>query len=176
MTSLLLLLSFLLHLVLTIVIIRLFQHVQQLKHNQSEQLESLIAEFTEEIRVQNEKLERHLSSDTPNSRFQDSFNHALAQINEKQVEPTMNRIEEEMQAEQAPSVQRDNESPQLDAILNNNNNDYDDQIEMSLESKVMKLSSEGKSIAEIAKLLNRGKTEIELILKLHNREQKEVNT
>ncbi len=38
---------------------------------------------------------------------------------------------------------------------------------LSFEQQVLKLHNEGKNIEEIAKLTNKGKTEIELLLKFH---------
>ena len=42
-----------------------------------------------------------------------------------------------------------------------------DVIETSIEGRVLQLVQEGKTVDEIAKLLNRGKTEVELLIKLN---------
>lgn len=163
MTSLLLLLSFLLHLILFIILIRLVQHMQQLKQNQTEQLETLIAEFTEELRMQNERLERSLSNPPQAAKpFQSSFQHALEQLNDEASV---------VQRDDHETVKTVTSSTATTNVLSTA--DKEDKIEMSLESKVMQLAAEGKSVSEIAKQLNRGKTEIELLLKLSQQTKQE---
>ena len=46
----------------------------------------------------------------------------------------------------------------------------EDKLETSLEAQVFQLAKQGISIEEIAKKLNRGKTEIELMIKLHKKQ------
>ncbi|MGX4669258.1 DUF6115 domain-containing protein [Cerasibacillus sp. JNUCC 74] len=139
MTSFLLLISFLLHIISFSAIYQLFKQVKQ--HHQSNTtdsnigalFESYLAEFKEE-----------------NNRLQ----QALKQTNHAQLEPDSEENMEEIASTIVENV------PMVD-------DSKEDKVVTSLKANILQLYSKGLSPGEIAKQLNCGKTEAELIIKLH---------
>lgn len=151
MVSLLLIVSFLLHIVLLIAIYFLYQQVEQLRRHKNEELESLLQNFLTEIREENERLQSRLQK------------QETAKI-EKNVESFDGNVEKRVKKiKNRENIYQIN-TPQIKADEKN------DKIETSLEAKIFQLANEGMTVEEIAKKLNRGKTEIELMMKLHKKE------
>lgn len=150
MISFLILLSFLLHLVLFIIIFQLYQHIQKIKEQNNRHLEILLSEFMDDIRLENKRLEDKINLSEENARMNSQT------IDLHQTIPTN---EPTNAYEQWTTQQLLNDKKKQDAV------------ETSIESKILRLASEGKSITEIAKSMNRGKTEIELLLKLNKIEE-----
>src|SRR5690625_5765568 len=71
MTSLLLIISFLLHIVLMMAVFNLFQQLQTLKQNHQRELDSLLTNFLDEIRHENDMLQKQLSNQKPTVKTND---------------------------------------------------------------------------------------------------------
>lgn len=154
MVSLLLIISFLLHIVLIIAIYFLYQQIIQIRrnnHDEIEALESLLQKFLREIRTENERLQSQLQQ-------KDVFKkeHKEDPIG-KNVDNRVKKLKNRENIYQIHTPQK--------AVL-----EKEDKIETSLEAQVFQLAKQGLSIEEIAKKLNRGKTEIELLMKLHKKQ------
>lgn len=154
MNSLLFLTSFILHIISITAIFLLFQQVQATKHNQKEQIETMLHNFVEEIRVENERLQAKLQSNLAEKQFEPNVNtnernRHISKPNEK----VTNRL---MQNVKAGNIT--NKLVQTEK--------REDKVETSLESKILQLHEQGLSHEEIAKKMNRGKTEVELFLKM----------
>ncbi len=138
MTSFLLLISFLLHIISFSAIYQLKQVKQHHQSNTTDSnigalFESYLAEFKEE-----------------NNRLQ----QALKQTNHAQLEPDSEGNMEEIASTIVENV------PMVD-------DSKEDKVVTSLKANILQLYSKGLSPGEIAKQLNCGKTEAELIIKLH---------
>jgi len=141
-------LSFLLHIVLLLAVYYLYQQLQLTKQHQEKQLETVLADFLDELKRENERLQSQLEKNTSD----------YTQNVPVQTDPVYNVEENEKNW----------------PVNNVDDSDKKDQVETSLESQILQLNHQGFSIEEIAKQLNRGKTEVELIVKLHH--SRVVNT
>ncbi|MFD1037958.1 DUF6115 domain-containing protein [Virgibacillus byunsanensis] len=147
MISLLLFLSFLLHIVALLAILKLFQHIQTLKKTDPGDIMSLLETYVLEIKEENRVLQEELLSE--NSRH------------EKEKQPAKVPVQPQM-TENTKTI---NDKPVETSILQEEN--VQDNYEMSVPAKVLQLHGQGLSIDEIAQKLNCGKTETELIIKIH---------
>jgi|GEM_PF-1726976 len=157
MTSLLFIISFLLHIIALFAIYQLFKETQNLKKTHIEDLDELMTAYLDELRVENERLESRLSNKTQllkssisslRSEEPSEDNEIIGEgINEKQLE-SERRLE--FSASEIPMKQ-------------------EDQFTTSLQSRILLLAQQGKKPAEIAKELDCGETEAALVMKLHKR-------
>lgn len=154
MNSLLFLISFILHIISITTIFLLFQQIQAIKHNQKEQIERMLHHFVEEIREENERLQAKLQSNL--SPQQRDLNESMKELNRHTKERNRNVAAQLKQNEKIENVT--NKMVQTEK--------REDKVETSLESKILQLHEQGLSHEEIAKKMNRGKTEIELFLKM----------
>lgn len=153
MTSFLLLLSFLLHLIFFIFLYRFYEQTKQEKESQAEQVEKLLQAFMKEIRLENERLERHIKEQNIET---DKLSDETKQASTREKEGIENLTYQ-------PMVRQTVNSPSKEASKER----VKDVIETSFEAKVLQLAKAGLSIDDIAKKLNRGKTEVGLIIKLN---------
>ncbi len=121
---------------------RLYQQLQLIDRDQEQRLEQLLSNFLQEIKVENKQLQ--------------------SQLNDKPPSPT-------------------NKEADTDPVTHYATKNYEDKIvgssfpiketkdffETSGEAEVLHFHQQGLTIEEIAKKLNRGKTEVELIIKLN---------
>lgn len=159
MVSLLLIISFLLHIVLLIAIYFLYQQIVQLRTNKNEEiesLESLLQNFLLEIREENELLQKKLQKETKDDININNIDN-IEKSNEKFLDKRIKTIKNRENIYQI-------NTPQKAAL------EKEDKIETSFEAQVFQLANEGLEIEEIAKKLNRGKTEIELLMKLQKKQ------
>ncbi|MGP4107011.1 DUF6115 domain-containing protein [Virgibacillus sp. L01] len=140
MTSLLLIISFLLHLVALVGIFQLFKQVQFLKKDSSQDVMELLETYLEEIKEENRFLEREIGN--PN-RNPVSPGNAEAEQKEEQKEEVSEYIPEDAEVE--------------------------DDSQTSLQAKILQLYDQGITGEDIARQLNCGKTEAELVIKLHGK-------
>lgn len=149
MVSLLLIISFILHAVTLLAVYQLFQQLEKTKQDKNDELETMLLDFMQEIKAENEQLieiskQKMTSATTTNASF----------INEKKVnQPT---------SEPFQQTEQENDAFDISSLVEQ----YDEVTELSEEGKVLQLQEKGFSTEDIARKLNRGKTEIELILKL----------
>src|SRR5690625_3265215 len=144
MTSFLLFMSFIIHIVTFLCIYLLFKQIKRKNNSDPNEIIEIFDHYLEEIRLENEQLKNEFKS----------VSNRTINENEKvhlQTEPYhVSEGEEEITI---PVAKRDN----------------DDQMTASLESQVLHLYKQGKQIDEIAKQLNCGKTEASLIIQLYGR-------
>ncbi|HZW68206.1 MAG TPA: hypothetical protein VFF20_06345 [Pseudogracilibacillus sp.] len=173
MTSILLLLSFLIHLLVLITIYHLYEKSKRNKDEQAEQLEKMLTDFMHDIRVENNKLEEKINENELHQQI--SYNH------DSSSQSTISKSQNQSKA--YISKDDDGELESLDINYTRPKNKFashlakasqtqenEDIIEKSLASQIMRLAQAGKSIDDIAKQLNRGKTEVELMLKMNQDE------
>lgn len=146
MTSFLLLLSFLIHLILFITIYHLYEKTKRDQNEQAKEVENMLANFTERIRSENEKLEQKLHENKLKQRMTHEYTPPIPAETAHKVSNIKTTTYDK------PAIKQ----PKMEDV-----------VETSLEGQVLSLAKAGKSVDEIAKQLNRGKTEVELMIKLN---------
>lgn len=155
MIAALLLISFSIHVVLSIVVWKLVKEINVMKNNQPENITDVFEGYLKEIKEENRKL-KNLS--IANKSNQDGMEEQTKTvINDKQRTVVSSNIE--------PS--KNPEMTQVNEQMGTQSDEHD--ISLSFEAKVLHLYSQGLTIEEIAKKLNSGKTEITLIVKFHDK-------
>ncbi|MBT2598682.1 MULTISPECIES: hypothetical protein [Oceanobacillus] len=146
MSSLLWIISFLLHMIALLAIYKLLQQIQVLKQRPASEsnIDSKLKHYIEEIRQENQNLQALIQKGATPDQKQQS-NGVLEEFN-LQEEPFSEQIKENFSSE-----------------------DAEDTVEASLEARVLQLYNQGKTIDEIASELECGKTEAEIIIKLHQK-------
>ncbi|MFB4167469.1 DUF6115 domain-containing protein [Virgibacillus sp. JSM 102003] len=134
MTSLLLIISFLLHLVALVAIFQLFKQVQLLKRDSSQDVMELLETYLEEIKEENRFLEREIGK---------SNNKTAVNAEAEKKEETSEYIPVDAEVE--------------------------DDSETSLQARILQLYDQGITAEDIARRLNCGKTEADLVIKLHGK-------
>ncbi|MFS0751819.1 DUF6115 domain-containing protein [Oceanobacillus sp. 1P07AA] len=150
MSSLLWIISFLLHMIALLAIYKLLQQVQIIKQQTTSEsnMESRLKQYIEEIKQENQNLQALLQSEA-----------TLNQNNQKQQSAYVADERKTVDIQEEPS------NEQLKG--NTSSVDDEDTVEASLEARVLQLYNNGKTIDEIASELECGKTEAEIIIKLH---------
>ncbi|GIO26179.1 DUF6115 domain-containing protein [Ornithinibacillus bavariensis] len=141
MTSFLLIISFLLHIISITAIYALSKQLRVEKKNDTTEIVALMESYLEEIKEENKMLQDRLAERDNND---SSRKHTT-------VMQTTLRNEDVKEVLPFSSIE--------DEPL--------DQVEVSLQSKILKLHKEGLSPEDIARELSCGKTEVELIIKFH---------
>lgn len=136
MATLLLFISFLLHIILLSAVYYLYKQLQQVKEDRDPHLETLMSEFLQEIKAENDRLELQLNEQTSSRQHFPKKEQFPEAIEEKPLS--------------APLYEKNEK----------------DSVKTSLEGQILHLYEQGCKAEEIAKKLNRGKTEVELILKM----------
>ncbi|SDQ60036.1 DUF6115 domain-containing protein [Virgibacillus salinus] len=139
MTSMLLIISFLLHLVALVAIFQLFKQLQLLKKDSSQDIMELLETYLEEIKEENRFLEEE-----------------IGKTNSETVAPSSIEFEAEQKEEKVPEY-----IPESAKVV--------DDSETSMQAKILQLYDQGLKVEDIARRLNCGKTEAELIIKLHGK-------
>ncbi len=150
MTSFLLIISFLLHILLFIIIFYLYQHIQTLKSSQATEIDQMLNDFIKQIKLENQALQKSLSHPTEKGIKNDD-----GQNKELENEQMLDKV--------AKKELFDHLQINTDQLVTKPT----DQVETSLQSKVIYLHDQGHSIENIAKKLNCGKTEVELLIKFN---------
>lgn len=149
MISILLIISFLLHLIFLVIIYQLYQQIGNLKSERSRETEVLLSRFLDEIKQENRQLQQQLQ-----------------QENKKEQNTATIKSQAKYEPEQTAEVNKEPENdisefPPIPIAT-------EDKVETSIESQVFQMHQKGISTETIAKQLNRGKTEVELLIKLQN--------
>lgn len=145
MVSFLLIISFLLHLVALGAIYKLFQHIQTSKKQDLQEIESLFEAYLQEIKSENSRLQTQLQS--------------------------QRKLKQEANPENKPITEQKDESTELmeedmEQYIASKN---EDMLIASKESKVLQMYDKGMATSDIARKLECGKTEVEIILKMHKK-------
>lgn len=142
MTSFLLIISFLLHIAAFVAIYQLYKQTQLPKQESTSQdMIELFDMYLAEIKEENKHLEKVLLDKEQNKPTEKGY--PTPHFNE--------RLEQK----------KETHSYTLPEI------EDDVQFETSLQAKILQLHDQGMSNEEIARKLNSGKTEVDLIVKLH---------
>ncbi|EMI11873.1 hypothetical protein [Anoxybacillus gonensis] len=151
MTTFLWLISFVLHGVSLFLIILLSLKWAKIKETEREQaelireMETMMTTYLMQFKEENERFVKQMTSSA---------------VRQKKKEPPLLLRDEQVRLPVEDVVDRielSSTTPQEEPALE------------SLISEALKLQQQGKTIDEIAKLLKRGKTEIELLLKFHQK-------
>ncbi|GGP12417.1 DUF6115 domain-containing protein [Oceanobacillus neutriphilus] len=152
MSTLLWMISFLLHGISILAIYLLLKDRQNSDGNK--QTEKILKETLEEIQRENRTLQNLLTEGKHTDKK--PFNNK--EIKPESLKPQIENKENDAQTEMEwPNI----EIPQSSA--------YQDEVETSLEAKVLQLHTNGETIDDIAKKLNCGKTEAEIIIKMYQK-------
>lgn len=152
MTSFLLIISFLLHIILLTAIFQLNQQLQKTKKQTNDEIEEVLSLFLKEIKVENEQLKKMLSSSTEQDKQQAAKEmKRKSSVATKQVDKMSDNVEHSILP--------------IETLINK----QEDVIEQTAESKIVSMHEQGLSIEEIAKQLHRGKTEVALIVKMYQK-------
>jgi hypothetical protein len=179
MSVFLIFVSFLLNIVAFLAIILLYTRQNRLMNIEKKQekvindLEDIISSYLLEMKEENEQFMKQLENRSkvenkddwqkqPNSSKQDDSEPTQTTINTKAATYQMNRINaNKAYSKMFPDTVDDNENNTLLPPIETEEENTDD----SLEKRVLFMHHNGKTAEEIAKLLGKGKTEIELLLK-----------
>jgi len=148
--TIILFLSFILHIITFSIIYHLYKKVKQVESTNPNEIMDLLQFYLDEIKEENKQ-------------FKSNFDINYSRVNEAKIE---NIAPLENQSN-IPYEQEQKEFP-LDIETN-----IDDRVEASLEAKVLHLYYQNTDTSEIARILNCGKTEVDLIIKFH---KKSINT
>lgn len=149
MVPFLLIISFLLHIITLFAIFQLAKQQQtNQKDSSSQDVMEVFEVYLEEIREENNRLEKLLEKQNSPSTNTKAFTNEGTEL-KKEMDPVP-----------------DDENEEFDILLKHS---PQDEVNASLESRVLQLHTQGKGIEEIAKTLNCGKTEAELIIKLYRK-------
>lgn len=159
MTSLLLIISFLLHVIMLIAIFQLYQQLQKIKQTNDHALETTMQRFISEIKAENNYLRQNMAQKNP-----PTPTNAPQAVASKQG--TDDGLEKEQHPNQANEEVHHQDTYNKAAELVE---DKQEQIELSLEGKILQLYQAGYPVDQIARQLTCGKTEVALILELQQR-------
>ncbi|WP_087972883.1 DUF6115 domain-containing protein [Oceanobacillus rekensis] len=149
MVTFLLIISFLLQLAALGAIYKLFQQIQTIKSQDLQEIEGLFEVYLQEIKTENSRLQAHLQTEKKSKHETISSNKPTTDKKTQRTEWMEEELEQGMEQHISTS--------------------YEDTLEASLESKVLQMHGKGMAIGDIARKLECGKTEIEIILKLHKK-------
>src|SRR5699024_10089507 len=138
MTSLLLIVSFLLHAVLLIAIYQLYQQLQQMKQTKENESQQIVQQFIAEIKEENKHLQAQITAQ-----------YASPDVNEnKQLKDKSNMTYQSTTNSTIPTQQQ--------------------KKKVYFEGNVHQLYQQGFDVDQITKQLNSGRTEVDLIIKLQS--------
>lgn len=147
MTSFLFIISFLLHIITITAIIAINKQLVTNKSSNTQEIVSLMESYLEEIKNENKLLEEELSR---------AGDKTITKPGPSSLKENSNSI-------------LDQEDVNVSIDLTDTGEAVRDEIEVSTSSRILKLYKEGNSVEEIARKLGCGKTEVELIIKFHEK-------
>jgi len=141
MVSFLLIISFILHIVTIVAIYSLFQQLQTAKNQDTQDIMDIMEVYLQEIKEENNRLQSELQQE------------------QEYIQEKTNVVKQQEQS---------NMQEEINAIVYPKK-ELGDTIEASLESRVLQLHAEGLAVNDIARKLDCGKTEAEIIIKLYEK-------
>lgn len=136
--------SFILHIIIFAILYRLYREIQQLKKSNPEDIVELLELYLEEIKEENQQLKEEISVSTDTSEEIEGMNSKTAE-----TKSTLPLVDNEIYD---------------DTLLPTNK---DDHVEASIEAKMLNLYQQNMDTTEIARILDCGKTEVDLVIKLY---------
>lgn len=152
MVSFALIISFLLHVIALASIYTLFQQLQNLKKQDSQEIMELMETYLQEVKDENSRLQQEFQT--------------MKQIEQANAQVKMVASEKDLSV-------TDSQPEELREVILPEN-DAGDTIEASLESRVLQLYHSGVSANDIARKIGCGKTEVEIIIKLHEKNNRKA--
>src|SRR5699024_10197684 len=156
MTSLLLIVSFLLHAVLLIAICQLYQQLQQMKQTKENASQKIVQQFIAEIKEENKHLQAQITAQ-----------YASPDVHENQQLKDESNMTSHSTTSRTIPTEQEKSMKHIDSIIELTDNKHE-QTEVSFEGKVLQLYQQGFDVDQIAKQLNSGRTEVDLIIKLQS--------
>ncbi|WP_053219634.1 DUF6115 domain-containing protein [Virgibacillus senegalensis] len=168
MLTFLIFISLLLHIVTFVAIRLLFQQMQRNSGNQDSgdslrQTEELLSAYLQEIREENDRLLKEWDHATPKNE-QDVQKEQKEEEGLGMVKPE--RVKPYEQEANSPSL---NETAGESGYMPPLPQVQQDTVEKSMTAEVYSMYDQGYTIDEIAKKLDKGKTEVELMIKFHRK-------
>lgn len=177
MIYLLLTISFIIHFLLFRVIIQLKNKIEALERGTGTDpgnIEEKLSLFLQEMREDNDdflkKIDKLNANAVEEKSQTESENRKLSPLiqekhpkTQQSTEPTLNQPEKQEQTEK---------KPEFKSLLEKSIASEEVAFESSTEAKVLNLYSQGESLDSIAKKLDIGKTEVELIVKIQQNQRK----
>ncbi|MUK89887.1 hypothetical protein GMD78_16070 [Ornithinibacillus sp. L9] len=160
MTSFLLIISFLLHIITLSGLFFLLKQLQGKNDETSSEIPNLLESYLEEIKAENKRLQDEISA-----------NHIVKK--ENRLDPSPNKDRDLDQHMQIIETKQDT----VEGRIEENDDKYvaskldtmNDEVQASLQARILQLHQTGLSEEEIARKLNCGKTEVALTIKLHGK-------
>ena len=156
MTSLLLIVSFLLHAVLLIAIYQLYQQLQQMKQTKENESQQIVQQFIAEIKEEHKHLQAQITAP-----------YASPDVHENQQLKDESNMTSHSTTSRTIPTEQEKSMKHIDSIIELTDNKHE-QTEVSFEGKVLQLYQQGFDVDQIAKQLNSGRTEVDLIIKLQS--------
>lgn len=150
MFTFLLLVSFLLHMITLTIIYQFVKQIKELKQNSNTNTAELMETYLKEIKEENRMLEAHLG-DT-NKNIPPQKQHEKGYVKQKKDFRTLENEREEDPFFPSPA------DPETGMV---------DTYETSQQARILQLHEQGLSNEDIASKLYCGKTEVDLVIKLH---------
>ncbi|WLV25787.1 hypothetical protein QR721_06165 [Aciduricibacillus chroicocephali] len=182
LTSMLFMVSFLLHIIALSAIYMLFKELQKLKSTTYiEEIDELMTTYLEELREENARLEDRIVKSEQIKAVQKALKndqkHSEDDNNEKEELENQNVNSSDKQssvfAEMLSNEEKRHELEQEPFDLQIESGDaIEDSYTASLQSRILLLAEQGFSQNEIAKKLDCGETEVNLVIKMHKRNGK----
>ncbi|MGY0691586.1 DUF6115 domain-containing protein [Virgibacillus sp. FSP13] len=150
MTAFIFFISFLLHVIALAAIYQLLKQIKQLKQqkqNSTNEVMELFDTYLQEIKEENRMLEARLG----NNDRKDSGEPQQTTMHKNTPDPNRQMEHADNTTELIPEAEAD------------------DSFETSLQARILQLYDQGYAHDEIASKLNCGKTEAELVIKLHGK-------
>ncbi len=181
MTQFLLVFSLLLHGITFFILIYFYRHFKDLQNMDKmeksiREVDDLFHSYLLELKDENEKLLNILRENGKNVNVHQTDNRSIHSnlLTDKNMEKLRTEIEKTnvKQAEMDTKTEERKEEVETmpEALYTPESISHRDVVEEpSLKSSVLSLYQQGKTVDDIAKQLNRGKTEIELIIKFHTK-------
>lgn len=164
--KLILIISFIIHLILIYAIYLLFQQIQTLKNDDKQEWNDELEHFLQEIKRENELLEAKITQSVHAEK--DVRSSLKRQTTDERA--TMKKFAESRTKDYSDLTIANKEETSYENNIEQliSEKQVDDIVETSLESMIINMHHEGQSIEDIARKTNRGKTEVKLMLKLND--------
>jgi len=142
--------SFILHFILLVAVYYLIKQVSELQQTKNRDLTQLFEKYLNEIKEENKQLQLQLENNK-------TIHHPKQTTSQKLPKDSLLN-----DSHQQSSINERNVANPIELEIGS----HEDQIETSLQAKILQLHQQGLTIEQIAKHLNCGKTEAELIIEI----------
>lgn len=152
MTSLLLIISFIIHFITLTIVVQLFKQFQELKSKEKDNTAELFDGYLREIKAENKKLQKELAINTSP---ETNSKNISAPYHENKGNKGVSKKDPKKESNTAYTPPIDNAS--------------EESFTPSLQGKILNLHKDGASATDIARQLDCGKTEVSLTIQLYEK-------